>query len=68
MKKKNVIGHMVAEKEAPANRFLRFHPISKILCLLIAVLIWLLVVNVTESRNGEAPDEPNLPITNMAEE
>lgn len=67
MKKKNVIGHMVAEREAPANRFLRFHPISKLMCLLIAVLIWLLVVNVTENRNGEAPEEPNLPISYEAQ-
>jgi len=68
VKKKNVIGHMVAQKETTANRFLRFHPFSKLMCLLIAVLIWLLMANLTESRNGEAPREPNVPISYAAEE
>ena len=41
--KKNVVGHMMAEKEPILAKFRRWNIIPKLLCLLLALLIWLLV-------------------------
>jgi len=54
MKKKNVVGHMVASKNATQGWFRRLNILPRVLCLLIAVAIWLLVVNVMPSeKDGE---------------
>ena len=44
--KKNIIGHMMAAKEPVAAKIRRWNIIPKFLCLLLALLIWLTVVNV----------------------
>jgi YbbR domain-containing protein len=43
--KKNVIGHMMAERETFAAKLRRSRIIPKLICLLLALLIWLAVVN-----------------------
>lgn len=68
MKKKNVIGHMAAEQESRLSRFHKLHLVSRLVSLLLAVLLWLIVVNVAESGEKELPNEPNLPFTEYAEE
>jgi len=66
MKKKNVVGHMVASKNATKGWFRRLNILPRVLCLLIAVAIWLLVVNVMPSeRLGE--QERALPISENVE-
>ena len=65
MKKKNVIGHMVASKESAKSRFRKLKLLPRLLCLLAAIVIWLLVVDTIESR--DLPKEPNLPITEYTE-
>ena len=49
--KKNVVGHMTAPKEKSFWRWLDLFP--RILCLLMALVIWLFVVNVYEERSQE---------------
>jgi len=43
--KKNIVGHMMAEKETITSRIRRWNIIPKLLCLILALLIWLTVVN-----------------------
>ncbi len=52
--KKNIIGHMTAPKETAGKRFRRWDLVRKLLCLLLAFMIWLIIVNVT----GEGQDPP----------
>lgn len=47
MKKKNVIGHMEASKAHSVGWFRRLGILPRLICLLLAILIWLVVVNVT---------------------
>ena len=67
MKKKNVVGHMVASKTASKNWFRRLKLLPRLVCLLVAVVIWLLIVNLIGAGNSEIPEEPNLPITEYSE-
>ncbi len=56
--KKNAIAHMMAEKEPTGKRIARLHPVSRLLCLLLAILIWLAVVNLgTKTGKNGAEDE-----------
>lgn len=48
MKHKDVIGHMTAPKESGSGFFKRLHLGSLLLCLLAAVLIWLVIVNIRD--------------------
>ena len=41
--KKNAIGHMDPKKESAVSWFQRWHILPKFLCLLLALLIWLIV-------------------------
>lgn len=55
MKKKNVIGHMTVPK-TPSNRwYRRFGLIPRLVCLLLAALIWLFIVNANEFVNENTP-------------
>ncbi len=56
MKKKNVIGHMEASKEHSVGWFRRLGILPRLICLLLAVLIWLVVVNVTADASLEPVD------------
>lgn len=58
MKKKNVIGHMVVPREHTAGWLRRTHLIPRLICLLLAVVIWLAVVNLTDGAQAQ-PDSPD---------
>ena len=47
--KKNAIGHMMMRKESAVSFLRRLHVLPKLLCLLSAVIIWLLIVNLMPS-------------------
>ena len=42
--KKNAIGHMESQKETVKSWFQRWHVLPRFLCLVLALLIWLIVV------------------------
>ncbi len=48
MKAKNALGHMSMKKENTKSKFRRLRLLPKLLCLLAAILIWLLVVNLAD--------------------
>ncbi len=54
--KKNAIGHMTVPKESAASFLRRSHILPKLLCLLSAILIWLLIVNLVpaDKQNDES--------------
>ncbi|MBQ9806657.1 MAG: hypothetical protein IJW49_09160 [Clostridia bacterium] len=47
--KKNAIGHMDVQKETVGSRFRRWHILPRFICLLLALVIWLIVVQVTKA-------------------
>ena len=55
--KKNAVGHMIATKEPVSAKIRHWNILPKLLCLLLALLIWLTVVNF-EERN-EDPSQTN---------
>ena len=67
MKKKNVVGHMVASKNANQGWFRRLNILPRVLCLLAAVAIWLLVVNMMPSDRRDDPSI-NLPVVESVAE
>lgn len=48
MKSKNALGHMSLKKESAGNRVRRWRILPKLFCLIVAILIWLLVVNLAD--------------------
>lgn len=57
--KKNAIGHMMLPKESAASWLRRSHLLPKILCLLSAIVIWLVIVNLLPTE----PHDTNQPST-----
>ena len=55
--KKNVVGHMATPKESALSRFRRLNILPRIICLLLALVIWLIIVNL-DSRD-EVRDQTN---------
>ena len=53
--KKNIVGHMATPKESARSRFRQLNILPRIICLLLALVIWLIIVNL-EARN-EAHDQ-----------
>ncbi len=49
MKAKNTLGHYNKKKEASENQVRRLRFLPFLICILLAVIIWLLVVNLTNS-------------------
>lgn len=49
MKAKNTLGHYNKKKEAAENQVHRFRFLPFVVCLILAIIIWLLVVNLTNS-------------------
>ncbi|MBE6530335.1 MAG: hypothetical protein E7680_07055 [Ruminococcaceae bacterium] len=49
MKAKNTLGHYNKKKEAAENQVRRFRFLPFLICFLLAVIVWLLVVNLTNS-------------------
>lgn len=56
--KKNVIGNMTAPKGSKRSLFRRLNILPRILCLLLALLIWLAVINTLENREEKASANP----------
>ena len=54
--KKNAVGHMVAAKEPVSTRVRRWNLFPKLLCLLLALLIWLVVVNFANPVDNPSED------------
>ncbi|MBQ7335043.1 MAG: hypothetical protein IJW92_01030 [Clostridia bacterium] len=52
--KKNVIGHMLAPKEPIGKRISNLHLLARFVCLVLALVIWLAVVDM-QSKNEETP-------------
>ena len=52
--KKNVVGHMMAAKEPVAAKLRRWNLLPRLICLLLALLIWLVVVDVTSVKQENA--------------
>ena len=58
--KKNVVGHMMAPKVSKKTRLKRLNLFSRFLCLLIALVVWLLVVNL-QNEGAYDPDDQSKP-------
>ena len=54
--KKNIIGHMLAPKSTKRAKWQRLDLLPRLLCLLLAFIIWLLVVNVMTPSTPAADD------------
>ena len=67
MKKKNIVGHMMMPDESAASWFRRWQILPRFLCLLLAFLLWLLVVNVTGAIKGDEQPKDEPAITEEAE-
>ncbi len=52
--KKNVIGHMIASQEPASARIRRWNIFPKLVCLLLALVIWLAVVNIGTNAEPES--------------
>ena len=63
--KKNALVRMSSPTESVGSRFRKLNILPKLLCLLLAVILWLAVVNVT---NQNAPErDPGTAETQQAE-
>lgn len=54
--KKNAVGRVLAHKEPVVSRIAALHIPARLLCLLLAVVIWLAVVNlnaISEKDDGD---------------
>ena len=68
MKKKNIVGHMLAPSESVVSRFRRWQILPRIWCILLAVLIWLVIVNTTDvERTGDDDGGDRSAVTEQAE-
>ena len=54
--KKNIIGHMTVPKESATSRFRRLNILPRVICLLLALTIWLLIVNLNETKRDGQQD------------
>ena len=52
--KKNAIGHMVAAREKTTQKISRWRIFPKLLCLLLALIVWLAITQV-QDQNNESP-------------
>lgn len=67
MKKKNVIGHMTASKNSAKGWFRKLDLLPRLLCLILAVLIWLCVGALVDSGKNEIGKNQNFTVTETAE-
>ncbi|MBE6590363.1 MAG: hypothetical protein E7643_09325 [Ruminococcaceae bacterium] len=57
--KKNAVGRVLMHKESGGKRVSSLHIPARLFCLLLALLIWLAIVNLNAlSDEGEHPSEP----------
>lgn len=50
MKKKKIVGHMMAPEESVVSRVRRWQILPRLWCLILALLIWLAVVNLNSAE------------------
>lgn len=55
--KKNAIGHMMAPKETVKKRLRHWDILPRLFCLLLALLLWLLIVNTQVSAKEAGADD-----------
>ena len=55
--KKNAIGHRVAAREDSAHKLSRWRILPKILCLLLALVVWLAITQLTDNGEAEEPQD-----------
>lgn len=60
MKKKNIVGHMMAPEESVISRFRRWQILPRFWCLVLALVLWLVVTNLSpdQKERDEAPTDP----------
>lgn len=46
MKKRKIVGHMMAPEESVVSRVRRWQILPRFWCLVLALLLWLVVVNI----------------------
>lgn len=52
--KKNVVGHMIAKKESAGARIRRLGLLPRLLCLLLALVLWLAITNLNnKAKDGD---------------
>ena len=67
MKKKNVVGHMTASKKSTKGWFQKLNLLPRLLCLLLAVVIWLCVGALVDSGRNEIGKNQNFSVTESGE-
>ena len=67
MKKKNVIGHMTVSKKSTKNWFQRLDVLPRVLCLVLAVVIWLCVSALVDSGRNEIGKNTDITVVESAE-
>jgi hypothetical protein len=65
--KKNIVGHMAVPRAGATGRIKRWGLIPKLICLLLALAVWLLIVNVTKQKTSR-PHTPLFEMTETAEQ
>lgn len=68
MKQKNVVGHMTTPKNFSKGWFRKLDLLPRLLCLLLAAVIWLCVSALVDSGKNEIGKNQNLPVTEYVEE
>ena len=61
--KKNVVGHMMTPKVSKKTKFKSLGIFSRLLCLLIAIVVWLLVVNIQGEGTSNTDEQSKSDIT-----
>lgn len=56
--KKNVVGHMMKPRESAGSIFRSLHLPARLICLLLALAIWLLVVNLNPNERQDQTNDP----------
>ncbi len=65
--KKNAIGRVALHKEPVRRTLSSWHIPAKLLCLLLAVVIWLAIVNLNTVSDGDGQENDRKPKTEQAE-
>lgn len=55
--KKNIVGHMMKPKESAGSLFRSLNILPRVICLLLALAIWLLIVNLNPSEKKGETDQ-----------
>ena len=55
--KKNIVGHMMKPKESAGSFFRSLNILPRLICLLLALAIWLLIVNPDPNEKKGGTDQ-----------